>query len=61
MKTQMLTRCNAPMSSIALLPLLTTVIGCGVLFDVNRVWRLGPVILKKDDLPMMRVTSFEVL
>ena len=29
--------------------------GCAVLF--NRVVRLDPIILKKDDLPMMRLTS----
>ena len=57
MKTQTLLRRNAPISSIGLLLLLTTtLIGCGVLFNVNRVMRLDPVILTEDDLPMMQLT-----
>ena len=56
MKTQILSRRNASLSLIGFLMLMTTTqIGCGVLFNVNRVMRLDPVILKADDLPMMQV------
>ncbi len=58
MKTPILLRSNASISSIGLLLLLiTTLIGCGVLFNVNRIVKLEPVVLKEDDLPPMQVTS----
>ena len=38
-----------------LLLVTTMLLGCAVLF--NRVVRLDPIILKADDLPMMRLTS----
>ena len=57
MKTQILSRPRriASVSIIGFLLLVTTtLIGCGVLFNVNRVMRLDPVILKEYDLPMMQ-------
>lgn len=57
MKPQILSRRNVPISLIGFLLLITiTLIGCGVLFNVNRVMRLDPVILTQDDLPMMQLT-----
>ena len=38
-----------------LLLMTTTTIGCGVLFNFNRVMRLDPVILTQEDLPTMRL------
>lgn len=58
MKTQTLSRRNPPISIIGFLLLVTTtLIGCGVFFNVNRVVRLNPVVLEEHDLPMMRITS----
>ena len=39
----------------------TTTIGCGVLFNFNRVMRLDPVILTQEDLPTMRLRENERL
>lgn len=50
-------RQNTPISRIGLLILLTTTIGCGVLFHVNRVVKLHPIILTPEDLPTMQLTS----
>ncbi len=56
MKTQILLRQNASLNIIGVLLLvITTTIGCGVLFNFNRVMRLDPVILTQDDLPTMRL------
>lgn len=33
----------------------TPLIGCGILFNINRVMRLDPVILTQDDFPTMRL------
>lgn len=56
MKTQILLRRNTPVIIIGFLLLMTTIpLGCGILFNVNRVMRLDPVILRADDLPMMQV------
>lgn len=56
MKTQILSRQNAPLNIIGFLLLMTTTtIGCGVLFNFSRVMRLDPVILTQDDLPTMRL------
>ena len=38
-----------------LLLVTTSLIGCGVPFNINRVMRLDPVILIQDDLPTMRL------
>ena len=38
-----------------LLLVTTMLIGCGVLFNFNRVMRLDPVVLTQDDLPTMRL------
>ncbi len=58
MKIQIFLRGNAPVSIVGFLLLVTTTsIGCGILFNVNRVMRLDPVVLTQDDLPMMRLTS----
>ena len=47
-----------PVSIIGFLLLVTiTLIGCGILFNINRVMRLDPVTLTQDDLRMMRLTS----
>ena len=62
MKTQILSRRNTPISVIGFLLLVaTTLLGCGVLFNVNRVRRLDPVVLTEDDLPMMRLTGSDHL
>ena len=56
MKAQIFSRQNASLRLICFLLLMTTTqIGCGVLFNVNRVMRLGPVVLTQGDLPMMQV------
>ena len=56
MKTQILSRRNAPVSIIGFLLLITTTpIGCGILFNINRIIRLDPVILTQDDLPTMQL------
>ena len=34
-----------------------TLLGCGVLFNVNRVMRLDPVLLTQEDLPLMDLTK----
>ena len=52
-----LSRHNTPISLVGLLILLTMTIGCGVLFHVNRVVKLHPVILTPEDLPTMQLTS----
>lgn len=57
MKIRNLSRHNAAINSIGLLILLTTTMGCGVLFPVNRVVKLHPVILTSENLPTMRLTS----
>ena len=58
MKTQILSRSHAPVSIIGFLLLVTTtLLGCGVLFNVNRVIGLEPVILTQDDLHMMGLTE----
>ena len=58
MKTQVLSREIASVSIIGFLLLVTTTqIGCGVLFNVNRVIGLDPVLLTQEDLPMMRLTE----
>lgn len=58
MKTKIFSRRSAPLSIIGFLTLVTTMqTGCGVLFNVNRVVRLDPVILTQGDLPKMRLTS----
>ena len=44
-----------------LLLMTTTTIGCGVLFNFNRVMRLDPVILTQEDLPTMRLMENERL
>lgn len=38
-----------------LLLVTTPLIGCGILFNINRVMRLDPVILTQDDFPTMRL------
>ncbi|MYA70438.1 hypothetical protein F4141_13720 [Candidatus Poribacteria bacterium] len=38
-----------------LLLVTTPLIGCGILFNINRVMRLDPVILTQDDFPKMRL------
>lgn len=35
--------------------LTTPLIGCGILFNINRVMRLDPVILTQDNFPTMRL------
>ena len=56
MKTQTLSRRNASVSIIGFLLLITTpLIGCGILFNINRVMRLDPVLLTQDDLPTIRL------
>ncbi len=58
MKTQTLLRHNVPTNIIGfLLFVITILIGCGVFFNVNRVVKLEPVVLKEYDLPMMRIRS----
>ena len=58
MKIQILSRQSMPVSIIGFLLLVTiTLIGCGILFNINRVMRLDPVTLTQDDLRMMRLTS----
>ena len=58
MKTQILSKRNAPLGIIGFLLLVTTtLLGCGVLFNVNRVIGLEPVILTQDDLHMMGLTE----
>ncbi len=58
MKTQILSRRNTPISVVGFLLFMTTTqIGCGVLFNLNRVVKLDPVVLTRDDLPMMRLRS----
>ncbi|MYC74443.1 hypothetical protein F4X10_01550 [Candidatus Poribacteria bacterium] len=61
MKTQILSKRNAPIRIIGFLLLLTTTLGCGVLFNVNRVMRLDPVILTQGDLRRMRLTESDRL
>ena len=52
MKTQVLSRENASLSLIGfLLLVIITSLGCGVLFKVNRVMRLDPILLTQEDLP----------
>ena len=56
MKTQILSRQNAPLNIIGFLLLVTTTtIGCGVLSNFSRVMRLDPVILTQDELPTMQL------
>ncbi|MCG9132175.1 hypothetical protein J5I95_10885 [Candidatus Poribacteria bacterium] len=56
MKKHTLSRQNAPLNIIGFLLFLTTMlIGCGVLFNFNRVMRLDLVILTQDDLPTVRL------
>ena len=56
--TQFFLRHNAPASIICFLLLVTTtIIGCGVLFNVDRVNKLDPVILTQADYPKMKITS----
>ena len=58
MKPQIFLIRRAPLSIIGFLLLVTTMqTGCGVLFNVNRVVKLHPVILTQEDLPKMRLTS----
>lgn len=38
-----------------LLLVTTPLIGCGILFNINRVMRLDPVILTQDNFPTMRL------
>lgn len=58
MKPQIFLIRSATLSIIGFLTLVTTMqTGCGVLFNVNRVVRLDPVILTQEDLPKMRLTS----
>lgn len=44
-----------------LLLVATPLIGCGILFNINRVMRLDPVVLTQDDLRMMRLTESDRL
>ena len=56
MKTQIPSRRKASLNIIGFLLLVTTTtIGCGVLFNFNRVMRLDPVILTQDELPTMQL------
>ena len=58
MKTQILSKRNALINPIGFLLLMTiTLLGCGVLFNVNRVMRLDPVLLTQEDLPLMDLTK----
>ena len=58
MKTQIFSRRNAPVSIIGFLLLVTTTpIGCGILFNINRIMRLDPVILTQGDLPTMQLVK----
>ena len=58
MKPQIFSIRNALISIAGFLLLVTTMqTGCGVLFNVNRVVKLHPVILTQEDLPKMRLTS----
>ena len=57
MKIRNLSKHNTSISRLGLLILLTTTIGCGVLFYVNRVVKLHPVILTSGDHPTMQLTS----
>ena len=58
MKIRIYARRSASLSLIGFLILTTTTqIGCGVLFNVNRVMRLDPIVLTQDDLPMMQLTG----
>ena len=56
MKPQISLIRRAPLSIIGFLLLLTTMqTGCSVLFNINRVMRLDPVILTQNDFPTMRL------
>ena len=58
MKTQMLSKRNALISLIGILILMTiTLLGCGVLFNVNRVLKLDPVLLTQNDLHTIGLTK----
>lgn len=58
MKPQIFSMRNALVSLIGFLLFVpTALIGCGVLFNVNRVMRLDPIVLTQDDLPMMQLTG----
>lgn len=58
MKPQIFSIRNPLISIAGFLLLVTTMqTGCGVLFNVNRVVKLHPVILTQEDLPKMRLTS----
>ncbi|MCE2412987.1 hypothetical protein J4G07_03190 [Candidatus Poribacteria bacterium] len=61
MKIRILSRDNASLNIISFLLLVTTTLGCGVLFNVNRVMRLDPIVLVQEDLPMMRLTESDRL
>ena len=57
MKPQIFSMRKVPVTLICFLLLMTTTIGCGVFFIANGLTNLDPIILKKDDLPMRRLTS----
>lgn len=58
MKTLILSKRNAPISLIGFLLLMTiTLLGCGVLFNVNRVLKLDPVLLAQNDLHAIGLTK----
>ena len=60
MKTQILSKQNAPVSIVGFLILMTTMtIGCAILSNAYPIMSLHPVLLTQDDLSTMQLTKSE--